>query len=41
MKKHHGNLTDLSPDELVERLLDKLALVDAGVGGGFDHTDEL
>ena len=42
MNQHPGNLTDLSPDELTERLFDEWALVGAGagVGGGFDHTGE-
>ena len=41
MNQHHGNSTNLSPDELMERLFDESSLVGAGVGGGFDHTDEL
>jgi hypothetical protein len=41
MNQHHGDSTDLSPFELMERLFDELSLIGAGVGGGFDHTDEL
>jgi hypothetical protein len=41
MNQHHGDSTNLSPDELMERLFDEFSLVGARVGGGFDHTDEL
>jgi hypothetical protein len=41
MNQHHGDSIDLSPDEIIEKLFDEFSLVGAGVGGGFDHTDEL